>query len=320
MPIQGKQLAADTITDREVATSAPSQGIGGGNTEGSSTQLSLADHDHTIRETGGATDLTVGVIGDGDLIERSGTSLAGTATVSDTQHGSRGGGTLHAGATQSVAGFMSSSDKQKLDSLQDAAGLEIKPTVRAATTVAGTLATDFENLDVIDGVTLATGNRILIKDQASAIENGIYIVAASGAPARASDQPAAGSHGNDRVFVEDGKVNADCGFMITNDPPNDITGTDNMDWVLFFKPVRTPRQEAVTTQTINNADTALTDTLNFDPFDDASLVLYLNGVMLRQGAGNDYSISGQTITWLALSGTAPNLSAVNDILDAVYWS
>lgn len=67
------------------------------------------------------------------------------------------------------------------------AGLKPKQAVRAATTVAGTLATSFANGSVIDGVTLATSDRILIKDQSSAAENGIYTVNASGAPTRATD-------------------------------------------------------------------------------------------------------------------------------------
>ena len=53
-----------------------------------------------------------------------------------------------------------------------AAGLQVKAAVRAATLVAGTLASSFENGDIIDGVTLATDDRILIKNQASAIEIG----------------------------------------------------------------------------------------------------------------------------------------------------
>ena len=68
-----------------------------------------------------------------------------------------------------------------------AEGLKPKAAVRAATLVAGTLASSFEDADVIDGVTLATGDRILIKNQADATENGIYIVAASGAPTRSTD-------------------------------------------------------------------------------------------------------------------------------------
>lgn len=66
-------------------------------------------------------------------------------------------------------------------------GIKPKAAVRAATTVAGTLASSFANGSVIDTVTLATGDRILIKNQATASENGIYVVAASGAPTRAAD-------------------------------------------------------------------------------------------------------------------------------------
>ena len=68
-----------------------------------------------------------------------------------------------------------------------AEGMKPKEAVRVATTVAGTLASSFADGSSVDGVTLSTGDRILIKDQAAAEENGIYIVAASGAPSRASD-------------------------------------------------------------------------------------------------------------------------------------
>lgn len=66
-------------------------------------------------------------------------------------------------------------------------GLKPKEAVRVATVVAGTLATSFAAGQSVDGVTLVAGDRILIKDQASASENGIYIVQASGAPVRATD-------------------------------------------------------------------------------------------------------------------------------------
>ncbi len=56
--------------------------------------------------------------------------------------------------------------------------------VIAATTGDSDFATTFEDGDAIDGVTLATGDRILIKDQSAGEENGVYIVQASGAPVR----------------------------------------------------------------------------------------------------------------------------------------
>lgn len=59
--------------------------------------------------------------------------------------------------------------------------------VRVATTANGALATAFENGDTIDGVVLATGDRILLKNQTTATENGVYVVNATGAPTRAAD-------------------------------------------------------------------------------------------------------------------------------------
>jgi hypothetical protein len=96
-------------------------------------------------------------------------------------------------------------------------GIDWKPSVRAATTAAVTLATAFENGDTLDGVTLATGNRVLVKDQADGTENGIYVVNATGAPTRATDaDTAAEITASFAVFVEEGTVNADSGYTLTN--------------------------------------------------------------------------------------------------------
>ena len=83
------------------------------------------------------------------------------------------------------------------------AGLR-KGSVRAATTVNGTLATAYENGDVIDGVTLATGDLILLKNQTSQAENGVYTVNVSGAPTRATWMDAASEIDGVYVAVEDG--------------------------------------------------------------------------------------------------------------------
>lgn len=90
-----------------------------------------------------------------------------------------------------------------------AAAITPKDAVRVATTAAGTLSSSFENGDAVDGVTLATGNRILIKNQAAPAENGIYTVNASGAPTRATDFDAAGEIPvGAEAFVQSGTVNA----------------------------------------------------------------------------------------------------------------
>jgi hypothetical protein len=98
-----------------------------------------------------------------------------------------------------------------------AQGIDWKASVVAATTTNGTLATAYANGSVIDGVTLATGDRILIKDQTAGAENGIYTVNATGAPTRASDADSVAEISPGfAVFVEAGTNNSDCGFVLTN--------------------------------------------------------------------------------------------------------
>lgn len=70
-----------------------------------------------FRETSGPTLLSYGAVADGSILMRSGTSVVGGPTISDAQHGNRGGGALHALATPTVAGFMSGADKDALDKL-----------------------------------------------------------------------------------------------------------------------------------------------------------------------------------------------------------
>ena len=97
-------------------------------------------------------------------------------------------------------------------------GLDVKNSVRVATTANGTLSTAFANGQTVDGISLATGDRILLKDQSTGSENGIYTVNASGAPTRATDFDADSEvTGGTFFFVEEGTVNADNGFVMTND-------------------------------------------------------------------------------------------------------
>lgn len=110
------------------------------------------------------------------------------------------------------------------------AGLAWKAAVRAATTVAGTLASDFENGDTIDGVVLATGDRILIKNQADQTENGIYIVAVSGAPARSTDANTGAELVQATCLVNEGTVNAETQWTQSTNAPITI-GVSNIVFV-----------------------------------------------------------------------------------------
>ena len=87
------------------------------------------------------------------------------------------------------------------------ASISWKNEVRVATTVAGTLSSSFANGQTVDGIALATGDRILIKNQATQTENGIYTVNASGAPTRATDADSDTDFKGAAVFVANGTTN-----------------------------------------------------------------------------------------------------------------
>ncbi len=95
-----------------------------------------------------------------------------------------------------------------VDPSAGAAALDIVKTyVRIATVVAGTLATDFVAGLSVDGKVLILGDRILVKNQVSVTENGVYIVTA-GAPTRATDFDAVGDITNGAiVYVTTGDYN-----------------------------------------------------------------------------------------------------------------
>jgi hypothetical protein len=98
-------------------------------------------------------------------------------------------------------------------------GLDVKDSVRVATTAAINISADLQNGDVIDGVTLATGDRVLVKNQSSGAENGIYVVVASGAASRSTDADTSAEVTSGMfTFVAEGSTNADSGWVLsTND-------------------------------------------------------------------------------------------------------
>jgi hypothetical protein len=94
-------------------------------------------------------------------------------------------------------------------------GLDVKESVRAATTGPITLS----NTQTVDGVALSVGDRVLVKDQSTGSQNGIYLVA-SGSWTRTTDaNTSAKVNPGLFVFVEQGTANADSGWVLTTDAP-----------------------------------------------------------------------------------------------------
>lgn len=115
-------------------------------------------------------------------------------------------------------------------------GLDVKQSVRVATTAAVNLAADLQTGDVIDGVTLAAGDRVLVKNQVSGSENGIYVAVASGTALRSSDANGTIDTGELKpgtfAFVEEGTVNSDKGFVVSTNGAITIDSTA-IAWTQF---------------------------------------------------------------------------------------
>jgi hypothetical protein len=172
-------------------------------------------------------------------------------------------------------------------------GLDPKQSVRAATTANITLSAP----QTIDGVSVIAGDRVLVKNQSTLANNGIYVVAA-GAWTRALDMNDWAEVPGAYVFVEEGTVNADLGFVCTSNAGGTL-GTTDIVWVQFsgagsglatsnFVFNETP------TGAVNGSNTSFS--LAETPTA-GTVTVYRNGQLQLVGAGNDYTISGATITY-----------------------
>lgn len=234
-----------------LTSTAPStQAIGDAAAVGTGAAPAREDHKHAMPSFGNVTtETTFGAA--------SGNGSAATLARSDHTHGnpthdaaahstlrlndlatatgdySMGANFISSSGTPSTANHLT--NKAYVDAVA-AGSRDFKDSVRVATTAAGTLASSFENGDVVDGVTLATGDRILVKNQAAAAENGIFVVAASGTPTRASDADSNGeiSKGT-QVYVEEGTANGGQIWIVSaTSAATWVPGTSTSTWVMYF--------------------------------------------------------------------------------------
>lgn len=146
--------------------------------------------------------------------------LDGTNTMS---------GNLNVGGNlvTNVATPVSATDAANKNYVDNAvSGITWKTAVQAATTTNIALS----GLGAIDGYTPVAGDRILVKNQTTGTQNGIYI-AGAGAWVRSADMANGSNASSDAVFVENGSTQADSGWVQTADPA--IVGTDALVWAQF---------------------------------------------------------------------------------------
>lgn len=109
-----------------------------------------------------------------------------------------------------------------------AQGLDPKASVRVATTANLTLGAAGSS---IDGITLATNDRVLVKDQSAPAQNGIYVWDTN-VLTRATDGDVWNELVGAYMFVEEGTANADTAWVCTSDRGGTL-GTTAVTWVKF---------------------------------------------------------------------------------------
>lgn len=187
-------------------------------------------------------------------------------------------------------------------------GLDVKDSVRAASTVNITLSTPGAT---IDGVTMASGDRVLVKDQSAGAQNGIYVWnGAAAAMTRATDANTSAKVTSGMfVFVEEGAVNADSGWVLTTDGSITID-TTALSFTQFSgagqitagagltKSGNTLNVGAGTGITVNADDVALATSNVLSLFN-----LATNGIVSRTAAN--------TVTARTITGTANRVTLTN---------
>ena len=202
----------------------------------------------TTTDIAGLTSLVI------DSITINGSTMSTTASNTDITFSPHGTGTVKVpSGYEDRAGFTTDSLANKAYVDQVAQGLDTKPSTKAATTanltatysngsagVGATLTNSSTQAALtLDGVTLVVADRVLIKDQTTAAQNGIYVVTTVGTGstnwvltrATPEDQPAELS-GGAFVFVEEGSVNANNGYVFTH-TGNPTFGTTALDVAQF---------------------------------------------------------------------------------------
>lgn len=186
-----------------------------------------------------ATGSTVGTMSAADKTKLDAATDVNTASaiVRRDASGNFIAGTITAGTVTGLANPVNGTDaanKSYVDA--SAAGLTVKQAARVGTTANVTLAGGAPN--VVDGITLAANDRILVKNQADQTQNGIYYVAtlgtgSNGTWTRTTDadtgaELATGTY----IFITSGAANANAAYtMVTQ---GTITlGTSLIVWALF---------------------------------------------------------------------------------------
>ena len=185
--------------------------------------------DKGIQFTGSGTaatyDLTTAgkaLLDDADASAQRTTLGLGTIATQDSSNVSVTGGAITGLGDPSATS--DAATKNYVD--QAVAGLRTRTIAEAGSTANVDISNGLENGDTIDGVTLVTGDRVLLKDQTDATENGLYLAVASGAASRDPEHDTIAELSGQMVVVNQGSTNDNKIFLCTTDSDGVIGSTN----------------------------------------------------------------------------------------------
>ena len=175
--------------------------------------------------TAGTYDLTTAgkaLLDDADASAQRTTLGLGTIATQDSSNVSVTGGAITGLGDPSATS--DAATKNYVD--QAVAGLRTRTIAEAGSTANVDISNGLENGDTIDGVTLVTGDRVLLKDQTDATENGLYLAVASGAASRDPEHDTIAELSGQMVVVNQGTANDNKIFLCTTDSDGVIGSTN----------------------------------------------------------------------------------------------
>ena len=197
------------------------------------------------------------------------------------------------------------------------AGLSFKQSVIVATTA--NIALD-DTTTVLDGVTLITGMRVLVKNQTDKTKNGIYIVNTSGAWARSSDADEPGELvGGTFVFVTSGTAQADTGFVVVAPNGTAVIGTDDIVWSQYSSTgtVSVTAGTGIGVTSSNGAYTVTLENTAVTPGNYGSASSVATFTVDAQGRLTAAGTTPIAIAWSAITSGNPTTLSGYGITDAV---
>ena len=168
------------------------------------------------------------IVGDGsNFVTESGSTARTSLGLGSISTQASSNVAITGGSVTGLGSPSNSSDAATKNYVDEAvAGLRTRIIAEVATTANVNLSNGLEAGDSIDGVTLVAGDRVLVKDQSTATENGLYLAVSSGAASRDPEHDTIAELSGGLVVVNQGSTNDNKIFLCTTDSTGSIGSTN----------------------------------------------------------------------------------------------